>query len=172
MIQAFSPLSTQKSPSRRAVVFRLPASLPAPGSVRPKPPTASPVASAGSTFRFSSSLPKWTIGQQQTELVTLIVTATAGIDAGDLLDGQQVGEGVGAGAAVLLGDQHAEQPHLPHLLEDVGREDVLAVALRGPGLDALDGEAAHLVAEELLVLGEREVDAGAAAGGDLGRWAR
>ena len=36
---------------------------------------------------------------------------------------------------------------------------MVAVALGGPGLDALDGEAADLVAEELLVLGEREVDA-------------
>ncbi len=77
VIQAFWPLSTQKSPSRCAVVFRLPASLPAPGSVRPKPPSVSPEASDGSTRRFSSSLPKRTIGQPQTELVTLIVTATA-----------------------------------------------------------------------------------------------
>ncbi len=60
------------------MVFRLPASLPAPGSVRPKPPSFSPAARTGSTFRFSASLPKWTIGQQQTELVTLMVTATAG----------------------------------------------------------------------------------------------
>ncbi len=78
MIQAFSPSSTQKSPSRRAVVRMPPASLPAPGSVRPKPPIASPEASGGSTRRFSSSLPKRAIGQQQTELVTLMVTATAG----------------------------------------------------------------------------------------------
>ena len=78
MIQAFSPLSTQKSPSRRAVVLRLPASLPAPGSVRPKPPRVSPEARAGSTRRFRSSPPKRKIGQQQTELVTLMVTATAG----------------------------------------------------------------------------------------------
>ncbi len=78
MIHAFWPLSTQASPSRCAVVFRLPASLPAPGSVRPKPPRVAPEASSGRTCRFSASLPKWTIGQAHTELVTLIVTATAG----------------------------------------------------------------------------------------------
>jgi hypothetical protein len=55
-----------------------PTSLPAPGSVSPKPPSAPPEARSGSTRRFSSSLPKRLIGQQQTELVTLMVTATAG----------------------------------------------------------------------------------------------
>jgi hypothetical protein len=88
------------------------------------------------------------MGQQQTELVTLIVTATA---------------------AVLLGHQHAEEPHLSHLLEDVHREGVLAVALRQAGADALLGEAADLVAEELLVLVEGEVDTG--GGGPGGRGA-
>ena len=41
---------------------------------------------------------------------------------------------------------------------------VLAVALRGAGPDALLGEAAHLVAQQLLVLAEGEVDAGARPG--------
>ena len=40
---------------------------------------------------------------------------------------------------------------------------MLAVALGDARADALLGEAAHLVAQELLVLGEREVDAGGAA---------
>ena len=43
-----------------------------------------------------------------------------------------------------------------------------AIALRGPGPDALHGEAADLVAQELLVLGEGEVHAGGGAG--LGGW--
>ena len=38
----------------------------------------SPDASEGNTLRFRASLPKRLIGQQQTELVTLMVTATAG----------------------------------------------------------------------------------------------
>ncbi len=78
MIQAFSPSRIQESPSRRAVDFIEAASLPEPGSVRQKPPIAFPEASSGSTASFSSALPKREIGQQQTELLTLIVTAVDG----------------------------------------------------------------------------------------------
>ncbi len=77
LIQAFSPDSSQESPSRRAAVRRLATSLPEPGSVKPKAPSA-PAASCGSTCRLSAALPKRPIGQQQTELLTLIVTAVAG----------------------------------------------------------------------------------------------
>src|SRR5689334_10083323 len=77
VIQAFSPFSTQESPSRVAVVFIAPASLPDPGSVRQKPPMW-PLASSGSALRFTVSDPKRTIGQAQTELVTDTVTAVEG----------------------------------------------------------------------------------------------
>ncbi len=78
VIHAFSPSSTHSSPSRRARVRRLATSLPEPGSVRPKPPSVSPPASSRSARSRSSSLPNCRIGQQQTELVTLTVTATDG----------------------------------------------------------------------------------------------
>ena len=56
-IQRLAPSRTQSSPSRRAVVVIAPGSLPAPGSVRPKQPTASPAAMAGSQACFCSSEP-------------------------------------------------------------------------------------------------------------------
>ena len=62
VIQVFSPLSTQPSPSRRAVV-RMPAGFdPKSGSVRPKHPTAFPLCSGGSHFCFCCSLPNQKMG--------------------------------------------------------------------------------------------------------------
>ena len=78
VIQAFSPFSTHSSPSTMAVVFIDPASDPELGSVRPKPPMASPPASSGSTRCFRSSEPYFWIGQQQTELLTDMVTEIDG----------------------------------------------------------------------------------------------
>ena len=77
VIHAFSPSSTQESPSRRARVRMPLGSEPAPGSVRPKPPRA-PAASSGRVRALSSALAKRESGQQHTELLTLIVTATDG----------------------------------------------------------------------------------------------
>ncbi len=45
---------------------------------------------------------------------------------------------------------------------------MLAVALRGAGEDALLGEAAHLGAQQLLILGEGEIDAGGFGGRSRG----
>ena len=75
VIQAFSPSSTQSSPSRRAVV-RMRGGVAARAGLG-QAEAAERLAAAelgGSTLRLSSSLPKWTIGQQQTELETLMVT--------------------------------------------------------------------------------------------------
>lgn len=51
------PLTTQWSPSRRAVVRVPPASEPAPGSVRPNPASARPVTRSGNQVCFCSSVP-------------------------------------------------------------------------------------------------------------------
>ena len=58
VIHIFSPFSTKSEPSRRARVVMPPGFDPKPGSVSPKQPSFSPVASAGSQEFFCSSEPK------------------------------------------------------------------------------------------------------------------
>lgn len=58
VMKHLEPLITQASPSRTAVVRVPPASLPAPGSVRPNAPRISPEHIRGSHVRFCSSVPK------------------------------------------------------------------------------------------------------------------
>ena len=58
----------------------------------------------------------------------------------ELLQHDDVGEEVGAGAAVLLRHAHAHQAELGELREDVPREPLLAVPLGGVRLDLLPGE--------------------------------
>ena len=81
-------------------------------------------------------------------------------DAGDrdpaareLLDDHRVGRQVEPHAAVLLGDRHAEQPELLHLLDDRLREGVLVVVVLGVGQDLLVGELAHHLGDRLLLVG-------------------
>lgn len=57
VINCLEPLMIHSSPSRRAVVRVLPASDPAPGSVRPKPASARPDVKSGNHFCFCSSVP-------------------------------------------------------------------------------------------------------------------
>jgi hypothetical protein len=58
VMNALLPLITHSPPSSRAVVRVPPASLPAPASVSPKAPSASPLHSCGSHCAFCSSVPK------------------------------------------------------------------------------------------------------------------
>ena len=57
VMKIFSPSMTHSSPSSTALVVRLPASEPWPGSVSPKHPSRRPVAMPGSQRRFCSSVP-------------------------------------------------------------------------------------------------------------------
>ena len=82
-----------------------------------------------------------------------------GVDPRQLLDRDRVRERVGAGAAVLLRDGDAHQPELGHLLDELVREAVFAVELRGNGLDPLGRELAHGAAQELVLVREVEVHA-------------
>ena len=52
VIQHFSPFNIQASPSSRAVVLAAPASLPFPGSLKPKQPIFSPEANGANTSLF------------------------------------------------------------------------------------------------------------------------
>ncbi len=62
VIHIFAPFNTQESPSALAVVIIPPGFDPKSGSVSPKHPMASPLASLGSQSSFCSSLPKAKIG--------------------------------------------------------------------------------------------------------------
>ena len=69
------------------------------------------------------------------------------VDARELLDREAQVDVVAALPAVLDGERQAEQPHLPHLGEDlVGQLALRVVLVRGGGHDGV-GEVAHLVAE-------------------------
>ena len=73
------PLSTQPSPSRRAVARIAAASDPASGSVSPKPAITSPAASCSSQRRFCSAEPSFAIALQIiecTETVTAVPAST------------------------------------------------------------------------------------------------
>ena len=63
VMKIFDPLIRYPSPSRSARVRVPDASDPAPGSVRPNPPSTSPEARGGMNRRFCSSEPKLRIGE-------------------------------------------------------------------------------------------------------------
>ena len=74
------------------------------GSVRAKQPSFSPLASG--VEELAASAPRCrtcSSGSQTSELLTDMMTPLGGAAAADLLDRQAVGDGVQAGAAVLLG---------------------------------------------------------------------
>ena len=81
------------------------------------------------------------------------------VDPRQLLDDDRVRDRVGAGAAVLLGDRHPHQAELGELRDELVGEALLAVELGRDGRDALARELAHGLADELLLLGEVEVQA-------------
>ena len=81
------------------------------------------------------------------------------VDPSQLLDGDRVRERVAAGAAVLLGDGDPHQPELGELGDELVREPVLAVELRGHRRHALERELAHGAADQLVLGREVEVHA-------------
>ncbi len=75
------------------------------------------------------------------------------VDAGELLDGERVGERVAAGAAVLLGKRDPHQVELAQPADDVVRERVRPVELLGDGRDLLLGELADGSLQETVMVG-------------------
>jgi hypothetical protein len=78
-----------------------------------------------------------------------------GVDPGDLLDRDAVGERVEAGAAPLLGVGQAEEAKLGHLAHEFRGELLLLVALGGPGQDSLEGELARGLANGKVLLAQQ-----------------
>jgi hypothetical protein len=77
VMNCLTPLSTQWSPSRTALVRIAAASEPTCGSVRQKQPSHSPLASFFRYFSFCASVPKALIGPQTTEFCTLMMVDVA-----------------------------------------------------------------------------------------------
>ena len=67
VMKILEPLTSQWSPLSSATVFCMAASVPAPGSVRPKAPSFSPEARGTRYFCFCSSVPYASMGQQHRE---------------------------------------------------------------------------------------------------------
>ena len=77
VIQIFWPLSRYASPSRRAVVARLAASVPTPGSVRPNVASFSPRAWGTSQRCRCSSVAHWSSASEFSPTWTLWTTRNA-----------------------------------------------------------------------------------------------
>ena len=95
---------------------------------------ARPWPSTGSQRCFCSSVP-WAMISVAAIVWVLTMPVRLIHPYGQLLDDADVGQQVEAEPAVGLGDRDAEQPQLAHLLDDVGREPVLVLELRGDGDD-------------------------------------
>jgi len=76
------------------------------------------------------------------------------VAAGDLFHGETVGNVVDAGAAPVLGDQHAHQAEFTHLLDLIGGKAGLAVSLERARCQALGGELAGHIADQGLFFRE------------------
>ena len=75
VMKILDPFNTKWSPLSTANVWVPPASDPAPGSVRPNPPSTFPAASKGTNRFFCSSVPKSTIGEVPSVVWALTVMA-------------------------------------------------------------------------------------------------
>ena len=95
----------------------------------------SPRASGGTKRARCSSVPNGEQRQRAGRGVDGDGDADARVRAGQLLEHEDVGEEVGAGAAVLLGHADAEQPELGELLEQRRAETVRAIPFGGVRLD-------------------------------------
>ena len=142
-MNCFVPEMRQPSPFGSAAVRSEPASEPASVSVSAKAPISSPRASGGTKRERCSSVPKVRIGSVTALVCTPTVTPDSGVAPRELLEDEDVGEEVRAGAAVLLGHADAHQPELGELAEDLLREAVLAVPLGRVRLDLGRGELAR-----------------------------
>ena len=89
--------------------------------------------------------------------------ASGGVAAPDLFDDQPVREVVEAAAAVLLGHDRPEEPHVGDLLDQIEIEPLVAVVVARHRDDLPVGEVARRLADQALLIGQFEVDQDAAS---------
>ena len=165
VMKFFEPFRTHVSPSRTAVVFVPPLSLPASGSVRPHAPRSLPCASGVTHFLFCASSAEEEDVVRAEAVVRRDGEADRAVHARELVDDVDVVDVRQARAAVLLGHEDAQHPELAQLREDVARKDLRLVPLLDVGRDLGLGEVADHRANGLLLLGERESESGWRGGG-------
>ena len=158
-MNAFSPLITHSpaASSSTAVVRVPPASLPASGSVSPKPPRRPPRAQVGQPrllLRLGAE-PVDRVGAEAHP--RLEGDRHRVVDPRQLLDRDAQHREVAAAPAVLLRERDAEQPEVAHRPHDVDREVVVAVPRLRVRRDLALGELAHDPAQRVVLLGELHV---------------
>ena len=158
VIHILVPLRIQSAsspePDRRAVVRIEPGSEPASGSVSPKQPIASPRAIRGSHSCFCSSLPYFQIEYMASEPCTLTSERSPESTASTSAQAMRILAGQRAGAVVAL-QMHAEQAQLAELQREIaGRQRAGLEPLGDVGSQLLVGEAAHGVAQQLVLAGQ------------------
>ena len=157
VIHIFSPLRMYSSPTLRARVRMPPGLEPKSGSVRPKQPSFSPVASCGSQWFFLLVGAEGVDGVHDQRRLHADEAANAGVAALELLRDEAVFDVGHAGAAVAL-DGRAEEAELAHGLDEFAREAAVAVALLDDGDEVVFDEIAGGVAGEELVFREQVVE--------------
>ena len=157
VMNCLAPSITHSPPSRRARVRVLPASEPASGSVRPKAASRSPDVSCGQPLLLLLLRAEQVDRLRAERGVRAERDRDRGVDARELLDRDRVGERVGAGAAVLLGERDPHPAELAELPDDLVGEGLRPVELAGDRGDLALGEVADGGAERLVLLGEVEV---------------
>src|SRR2546430_2539052 len=156
----FWPSRTHSSPSRRAVVCRLPASLPAWGSVRAHAPNLAPFASGMSHFFFCSS----EANQRREVSDRDVCTEDRGPDGRraptQFLHEEHERDVVHARAAVLLRHGSPEEPQLGHLRVEGPRDLAFLFPQSHVGDELSVDELAGGLLDEFLLLSEPKVHQG------------
>ncbi len=128
------------------------------GSVRPKQPSLSPFAIAGSHWSFCSSLPNVIDGIHHQRRLHAHERAHAAVAALELLRDQPVFDVGHAGAAVAL-EIGAEEAEIAHRLDQLAGEASVAIALLDDGDEIVFDELARGIAHQALVVGEQRIEA-------------
>ena len=157
-MNCLAPSITHSPSSSRARVRVLPASEPASGSVRPKAASLRPRAQLGQPLGLLLVGPPEVDRHRPERGVGGHRDADRGVDAGQLLDREGVGERVGPAAAVLLRERDPHQPELAQLARRSRRGSASSrSSSSATGATSCARELAHGVAQQPLLVGEVEV---------------
>ena len=160
VMNIFEPFTTQESSRSSAVVRAAPASEPASGSVSPKAAHPAAGGEVGQPARLLLVRAEEVDRHRPQRGVRRDRDRDRRVDARQLLDRERVADRVTARAAVLLGEGDPHEPQLRHLADELDGETALAVELLGDRRDALAGERADGVADQLVLGRQVEVHAG------------
>ena len=159
-IQIFWPLSRYASPSRRAVVWRFPASVPTPGLGQPERRQLLAACLRDEPAPALLLGPPLEERQRVEPDVDALDDTERGVGTFQLLAQDREADVVHPGAAVRLRDRRAEEPELAHLGEDLAVDLALLVPLADVRQDLGLGEGAHALLHEAVLVGQGEVDHG------------